>query len=96
MVLKLIFRYESNKEPFSRLFQIASVEYIDDIKVLQETVLNHIGRSLHEISQGGKFKIDLDEQQEFCLSFSGDESDIHGNAREHLCNAEIRLLWLAI
>ncbi len=46
MVLKLILRYESEKEPFSRLFQIASVEYKDDIKVLQETVLNHIGASL--------------------------------------------------
>jgi len=75
------------------LFQDCSklLEYIDDIKVLQETVLNHIGRSLHEISQGGKFKIDLDEQQEFCLSFSGDECDIHGTARDHLCDAEIHL-----
>jgi hypothetical protein len=71
MVLKLIIRYESNKEPFLILFQIASVEYKDDIKVLPETVLNHIGRSLQEISQGGMFKIDLDGKQEFCLSFSG-------------------------
>jgi hypothetical protein len=70
-VLKLIIRYESNKEPFLILFQIASVEYKDDIKVLPETVLNHIGRSLQEISQGGMFKIDLDGKQEFCLSFSG-------------------------
>jgi hypothetical protein len=46
MVLKLILRYESEKEPFSRLFQIASVEYKVDIKVLQQTVLNRIGASL--------------------------------------------------
>jgi len=85
-------RYESNKEPFSRLFQIASVEYKDDIKVLKENVLNHIGRSLHEISQGGKFEIDLNEQQEFCLSFSGEECDIH----EICAMQKFVYLWLPI
>jgi hypothetical protein len=91
MVLKLIIRFDSNKEPFSRLFQIASVEYKDDIKVLQETMLKCIGSSLQEISQGGKFKVHLDRQQEFWLSFSSQECGINDTASEHLCDAAIRL-----
>jgi hypothetical protein len=45
MVLKLIIRYVSNKDPFSRLFHLASVDYKDDINVLQETVLDRIGEA---------------------------------------------------
>jgi hypothetical protein len=74
------------------LFQTASVEYKDDIKVLQETVLKRIGRSLQEISQGVKFKIDLHGQQEFCLSFLSQECGINDTASsEHLCDAAICL-----
>jgi hypothetical protein len=68
MVLKLILRYESEKEPFSRLFQIASVEYKVDIKVLQQTVLNRIGASLKKNLDGGNFQVYLDEERSFCLS----------------------------
>ena len=46
MVLKLIIRYVSNKDPFSRLFHLASVDYKDDINMLQETVLDRIVESL--------------------------------------------------
>jgi len=46
MVLKLIVRYVSNKDPFSRLFHLASVDYKDDINMLQEIVLDRIGESL--------------------------------------------------
>jgi hypothetical protein len=63
MVLKLILRYQIKRESFSRLFQIASIEYEDDIKLLQETVLNCIGASLKKISEGGKFNISLDDQK---------------------------------
>ena len=91
MVLKLILRYQIKREPFSRLFQIASVEYKDDIKLLQETVLNCIGASLKKISEGGKFNISLDDQNKNSLSWSGEEDDVNANARESLCDAEIRL-----
>ena len=91
MVLKLILRYQIKREPFSRLFQIASVEYKDDINLLRETVLNRIGASLKKISEGGKFNISLDDQNKNSLSWSGEEDDVNANARESLCDAEIRL-----
>ena len=91
MVLKLILRYQIKREPFSRLFQIASVEYKYDINLLRETVLNRIGASLKKISEGGKFNISLDDQNKNSLSWSGEEDDVNANARESLCDAEIRL-----
>jgi hypothetical protein len=55
MILKVILKYISNKDSLSRLFHIASVDYKDDISVLKETVLNHIGGSLKLMVDGGKF-----------------------------------------
>jgi hypothetical protein len=59
--------------------------------VLQETVLNHIGASLKKISEGGNFKVYLDDERSFCLSWSGVDDDINDNARETLCVAELHL-----
>jgi hypothetical protein len=71
MILNLIIRYCSNKEPLSSLFHLASVEYKDNIQVLQATVLDRIGNSLKLISDGGKFNIDFSsESNELMLSFS--------------------------
>ena len=91
MVLKLIIRYVSNKDPFSRLFHLASVDYKDDINVLQETVLDRIGESLRELSSGGKFIIDLDESHEFILSFSDEGCEKNDGTSERLCDVAIRL-----
>jgi hypothetical protein len=46
MILNLVVRHSSNKPPFSKLFQIASVDYKkDDIKILSCTVLKKKGDS---------------------------------------------------
>ena len=54
MILKLIIRYSSSKEPHSRLIHRASVDYKDDIKVLKDTVLDRTGNSLKFKCDGGK------------------------------------------
>ena len=91
MVLKLIVRYVSNKDHFSRLFHLASVDYKDDINVLQETVLDRIGESLRELSSGGKFIIDLDESHEFILSFSDEGCEKNDGTSERLCDVAIHI-----
>jgi hypothetical protein len=89
MILKLIIRYSSNKEPLSRLFHLASVDYKDDIKVLKDTVLDRIGNSLKFICDGGKFILDFSsESNELKLSFS--RLDVSEND-SHLCDVSIRL-----
>ncbi len=73
MVLKLIIRFLSDKEPLSRLFHAASVDY----KHLcgQDTVLDHIGGSLRHMSIGGKFILEYSVQyNEFILSFLSAEA----------------------
>jgi hypothetical protein len=62
MILKVIIRYCSNKEPLWKLFHHTSVDYKDDIQVLQDTVLDCISKSLKLIHDGGKFVIDLSAQ----------------------------------
>ena len=89
MILKLIIRYSSNREPLSRLFHLASVEYKDDIKVLKDAVLDHIGNSLKLISDGGKLIVDLSSvSNELKLSFSS--SDVSENDLR-LCDVSICL-----
>jgi len=88
MILKIILRYNSNKDPLSRLFHLASVEYKDDIRVLKETVLDHIGASLKLMVDGGRFIVDFSSQsQQLLLLFSS--WDVTEN-NERLCDVPIR------
>lgn len=93
MILKLIVRFHSNKQPFSRLFQIANVDYAkDDLGVLKDTVLKPIGQSLKVISDGKLFILDyLEESMEFALNFSTPVADEASSTKKRLCNAPIRL-----
>jgi hypothetical protein len=89
MILKVILRYNSNKDPLSRLFHLASVDYKDDISVLKATVLDHIGGSLKLMVDGGRFIVDFSSQShQLLLLFSN--WDVTEN-NEHLCDVPIRL-----
>jgi len=88
-ILKVILRYNSNKDPLSRLFHLASVDYKDDISVLKATVLDHIGGSLKLMVDGGRFMVDFSSQShQLLLLFSN--WDVTEN-NERLCDVPICL-----
>ncbi len=86
--LKWFFDILLTTKPFSRLFQIAGVEHSkDDIKILQHTVLNHIGEGLLPIKKGGRFIIQ-NRNNTLSIVFSDAQSDA---SSRFLCNVPIRL-----
>jgi hypothetical protein len=88
MILKMILRY-SNKESFSRLFQIASIEHSkDDIEILQNTVLKPIGEELRLIKDGGRFIV-VGRQESMFLHFGA--ADHIGTV---LCDVPIRMFMV--
>jgi hypothetical protein len=80
MIPKLIVGYSTKISPFSRLFQISSVDYKEVvIEVLCSTVLNKSGESLKEMSHGGRFLLEKDEEGELHLSYSN-ENEAHSKS----------------
>lgn len=75
MIFKMILQYSTDNKPFSRLFQVTSVEHSkDDIKILQHTVLNHIREGLLPIKNGGRFIIQ-NRNNTLSIVFSDAQSD---------------------
>ncbi len=68
---------------------MASVDYKDDISVLKELVLDHIGHSLKLMVDGGRFIVDFSSQSHQLLLLFSKWDATENN--ERLCDVPIRL-----